>query len=162
MGSNGIDPLTAAELSQAAYIPWAEYSQGADLITGFSTTGLSTTLRQAGWVVDVAHSGVDSTSNNQFITFVNVAAQEVVIAFKGSDNLSNFTSDIVDSGGAEWERLLPQFSGKFNGLQGISNVYAGYQIMTDGHSLGGGMAQTAALEFGLSGYGQNSLPVSNE
>src|SRR5580704_13105729 len=122
MTSNaGLDPLTASELSQAAYTPWATYSQGAQL-NGFSSIelsstlpiGLSSTLQQAGWVVDTAHSGTDPSSNNQFITFVNVAAQEVVIAFKGSDNISNFASDLVDFGGSEWESLRPAFGAKFN------------------------------------------------
>ena len=56
-----------------------------------------------------------------------------------------------------WEGIKQVFE---DNLTAIEAEYTGYQIMTDGHSLGGGMAQTAALENGLSGYGQNSLPIS--
>src|SRR5271165_2727266 len=38
--------------------------------------------------------------------------------------------------------------------------HANYQITTDGHSLGGGMAQTFSVQNDLSGFGQNSLPIA--
>ena len=83
--------------------------------------------------------------------------KQVVIAFRGTTTWPNSSriSPIPAapngnrsraSSRAFWRRFAPRCPG--------------YEIMTDGHSLGGGMAQTAALENGLSGYGQNSLPIS--
>jgi hypothetical protein len=82
----------------------------------------------------------------------------VVIAFRGSSNLVNYESDLLNSGGSAWEAIKPVFQ---QALAQVQKDYPGYQIMTDGGSLGGGMAQTAALEFNLSGYGQNSMPISS-
>ena len=80
---------------------------------------------------------------------------------KGSDNLSNFQSDLANSGGSAWESISSNASDALTAVQS-NPMYAGYQTMSDGHSLGGGMAQTFALENGLSGYGQNSLPISSQ
>ena len=135
--SSGISNLVAAELSQAAYDAY----EPANL--------------PSGWADDFTHYFNDGT--NSFSTFVNAATQQVVIAFRGTTSLAQFQSDVADSGGAEWESIKGAFA---SALAAIRAAYPGYQIMTDGHSLGGGMAQTAALEFGLSGYGQNSLPIS--
>ncbi len=134
---SGISNLVAAELSRAAYDTY----EPADL--------------PSGWADDFAHYYNDGT--NSFSTFVNAATQQVVIAFRGTTSLAQFESDVADEGGAEWESIKGAFAGA---LASIRAAYPGYQIMTDGHSLGGGMAQTAALEFGLSGYGQNALPIS--
>src|SRR5271157_187479 len=135
--SSGIGNLVAAELSQAAYDTY----EPANL--------------PSGWVDDFRYYFNNGT--NSFSTFVNAATQQVVIAFRGTTTLAQFESDIADSGGAEWESIKGAFASV---LASIRAALPGYQIMTDGHSLGGGMAQTAALENGLSGYGQNSLPIS--
>jgi hypothetical protein len=170
-----LSSLTAAELSWAAYTPLEIYVQGANQ-DGFAPITLSTdsnegssvvsaTLASEGWVVDTTSSGTDAANNNQFITFVNASTRQVVITFKGSNKPSNYESDAFNSGGQEWEALAAEFDLKFRGTvyqEGIEQKYSGYTIVTDGHSLGGGMAQTAALENDLSGYGQNALPVSQE
>jgi hypothetical protein len=135
--SSGISNLVAAELSQAAYDKY----EPADL--------------PAGWADDFSYYYNNGT--NSFSTFVNAATRQVVIAFKGTDTLAQFQSDVANEGGAEWESIKGEFASV---LASIRAALPGYQIMTDGHSLGGGMAQTAALESGLSGYGQNSLPIS--
>lgn len=143
MGANaGISDLIAAELSQAAY------------------PGYSPPL---GWEANSTYSYTNSTAfgTNSFTTFINTTTQQVVIAFKGSDTFSNWVSDLANNGGSAWESLAPELQQVIAAIESDPSL-AGYQIMTDGHSLGGGMAQTAALEYGLSGYGQNSLPVSNE
>jgi hypothetical protein len=129
--------LVAAELSQAAYDTY----EPANL--------------PPGWVDDLGYYFNDGT--NSFSTFVNAATQQVVIAFKGTDTWTQFESDVADEGGAEWESIKGEFASV---LAAVRAALPGYQITTDGHSLGGGMAQTAALEYGLSGYGQNSLPIS--
>ena len=132
--ATGISALTAAELSNAAY-PGGTPPTGWNAETPASPDG----------------------GANSLTVFVNQTTSQIVIAFKGSDNASNFESDFTNSGGSAWETMSPIFA------QALANVQAqfpGYDVMTDGHSLGGGMAQTAALEYGLSGYGQNSLPIS--
>ena len=135
----GISDLIAAELSNAAYP-----GNGPPL----------------GWVASSAYSQTSADGANSFTTFVDATTKQIVIAFKGSDNGSNWVSDLTNNGGSAWESIEFQFEAVISAIEADPTL-AGYQIMTDGHSLGGGMAQTAALEFGLSGYGQNSLPVSN-
>ncbi|MDR2852518.1 MAG: hypothetical protein LBV61_05625 [Burkholderiaceae bacterium] len=132
---SGISLLTAAQLSEAAYSE--EYAL------------------PVGWLSDgtfYSSDGADSLS-----VYVDTTAQQVVIAFKGMNNIPDLISVLMNSGGSAWESISPVFWGK---LAEVQENYSGYEIMTDGHSLGGGMAQTAALEAGLSGYGQNSLPIS--
>src|ERR1700722_7731619 len=142
--ASGISYLTAAELSQAAYPGYAP---------------------PAGWTALPIYSAASGDGTNSFTTFVNNSTNQIVIAFKGTDfsstsgALSQLYSDFYNSGGSAWESIASQFQAVLQQIQ-ADKSYAGYQIMTDGHSLGGGMAQTAALEFGLSGYGQNSLPIS--
>jgi Mg-chelatase subunit ChlD len=141
MASNGIDPLTAAQLSAAAYTP---------------------TLVPSGWT-QIGNTVFSADGVNSFTVFKSTTSSQIVIAFKGTDfssltgGIEQFKSDIGDNGASAWESLKAQFE---TTLGTIQTEYPGYTISTDGHSLGGGMAQTAALEYDLSGYGQNSLPVS--
>ena len=135
--SSGISNLVAAELSEAAY----DTLEPANL--------------PAGWTDDFTY--YVNSGGNSFSTFVNASTQQVVIAFRGTTTLAQLQSDVSDQGGAEWEAIKGEFASV---LASVQAALPGYQIMTDGHSLGGGMAQTAALEFGLSGYGQNALPIS--
>jgi trimeric autotransporter adhesin len=153
---NGISPLVAAQLSDDAYTPLSTYLA--------PTPDNPLPVVPAGWTPLLQDSNVGGTASapdqyNQFITFVDTTTKQIVVAFKGSDNLSNFKSDLIDSGASEWESVKANFLQALSLLQN-DPAYSGYQIMTDGHSLGGGMAQTAALEKDLSGYGQNSLPIS--
>jgi trimeric autotransporter adhesin len=153
--ATGANNLIAAQLSNAAYTPLATYQSGGALPASAPVP--------AGWVADPALSGNDGTDanpggNNQFITFVNTTTNQVMITFKGTDNLSNGVSDIASSGGTAWQSIQPVAQAA---LFLIQVAYPGYQIMTDGHSLGGGLAQSFALANNLSGYGQNSLPISS-
>jgi hypothetical protein len=137
-----LDALTAAQLSAAAYPDWKQ--SGQSLPEGWSA----------------GPTFVSQSGNNSITVFFNPSTGQAVLAFKGSDNLSNFKSDLLDSGAAAWNETKPL------ALQALAAATsAGYEtsnISTDGHSLGGGMAQTFALENGLSGYGQNSLPISQD
>jgi len=80
-----------------------------------------------------------------------------VIAFEGTQSQAQLESDIANAGGSAWESIKRPFE---NILAQIRAQFPNDQILTDGHSLGGGMAQTAALENNLSGFGQNALPIS--
>ena len=135
--SSGISNLVAAELSEAAY------------------DGLSPpTCRRAGRTTSPITSTAAATRSALSSTR---RRSRWSIAFRGTTTLAQLQSDVSDQGGAEWEAIKGEFASV---LASVQAALPGYQIMTDGHSLGGGMAQTAALEFGLSGYGQNSLPIS--
>jgi hypothetical protein len=133
----GLNNLTAAELSQAAYDTFAPDNL------------------PPGWTDDFQDYYNDGT--NSFSTFVNAAANQVVIAFEGTQSESQLESDIANAGGSAWESIKRPFA---NILAQIRAQFPGEQILTDGHSLGAGMAQTAALENDLSGFGQNALPIS--
>ena len=133
----GISNLTAAQLSQATYDTYEPDNL------------------PAGWADDFQYYYNNGT--NSFSTFVNAATHQVVIAFEGTQSEAQLQSDIENAGGAAWESIKRPFE---NILAQIRQQFPDWQIATDGHSLGGGMAQTAALENDLSGFGQNSLPIS--
>jgi hypothetical protein len=142
----GMDNLTAAQLSNAAYIPKATY------IAGNAPADI---LPSGDWHVDTSLSEV--RGNNQFIVFHNDITKQVFVGFKGTDSISQLKSDLMDDGAAQWASLKSAFESQ---LANIRTNYADYEVMTGGHSSGGGMAQTAALENNLSGWGQNSLPIA--
>ena len=136
-GTSGLNNLVAAQLSDAAY------------------DTLEPDNLPAGWADDFKYYFNNGT--NSFSTFVNTATQQVVIAFEGTQSESQLISDVANAGGSAWESIKQSFA---NILSQIRSQFPNWQIVTDGHSLGGGMAQTAALENDLSGYAQNSLPIS--
>ncbi len=114
------------------------------------------------WIEDTELSrqifAPDGSVESQFRVFVNSTTQQVVFAFKGMDNFEDFKSAISDSGA---EAYLPLRLLANQALTGAESDYSGYQIVATGHSLGGGMAQSFALEHGLDGFGQNSLPIAS-
>jgi hypothetical protein len=135
--ASGINNSTAAQLSQATY------------------DTLAPDNLPRGWVDDFQYYYNDG--KNSFSTFVNDAAHQVVIAFEGTQTEAQLVSDVTDAGGSAWESLKRPFA---TILAQIREQFPDDQIFTDGHSLGGGLAQTAALENKLSGFGQNALPIS--
>jgi hypothetical protein len=100
-----------------------------------------------------------TSPDDQFMTYVNASTKQVVITFKGSSTLNDFISDLnpKNEGASDYQAIEAAAHQSF---LDIEKEYPGYTIFTDGHSLGGGMAQTFALQFHLSGYGQNSLPIA--
>jgi hypothetical protein len=138
----GINTTNAGLFSAAAYDP-------------IQAAGPTETLLH-GWIEDVAASREDATDRVR--VFVNSITDEVVLAFKGTDNWTNLKSDLVDSGASEYSNFHDDISAAFNQAKAD---YAGYHFYVDGHSLGGGMAQNFALEKGIDGFGQNSLPATN-
>lgn len=148
MTTNNVSNLVAAQLSQAAY----------------ATAGVPSQGLPAGWEVAANYSNQGSIRgnldpNNQFYTYINTTGSvpQVMIVFKGTNNIPNAVSDIANSGGQAWDSIHANANAA---LALIRLDLPTANIMTDGHSLGGGMAQSFALEHGLSGYGQNSLPIS--
>jgi hypothetical protein len=43
--------------------------------------------------------------NNGMVVFCNDKERQIVFAFKGSDNIANFQSDLLNSGGTQWRSL---------------------------------------------------------
>jgi len=98
---------------------------------------------------------------NSFRVFVNSISGEVVFAFKGSDSITNFASDLstIDQGFSQYDPIRAAADSLYSAMK-ANPQYGSYQYFADGHSLGGSMAQTFALEKTISGFGQNSLPIA--
>ena len=101
--------------------------------------------------------GVINTDGSGMTAYMNATTKTVVFAFKGTDTTAEAWSDIRDDGGTIWTSLRTQVMAYYQQLKG---QFQGYTFVADGHSLGGGMAQTFALEVGIDGFGQNALPIS--
>jgi len=115
---SGIDNLTAAELSAAAY--------GQD-------------SPPAGW--QVANYEVSPDQDNSFTEYVNgnpfdpASITQVVFTFKGSSTAENFYSDLMNDGASAWNDISTQVLSAFTLAQ---KTYTNATFYTDGHSLGGG------------------------
>lgn len=147
--------LIAAELSSAAYTPLSAY------VNGTYPSGSNYTAIPQGWTVDWADSSylenILGNDVNQFVVFVNPTEAQVVIAFKGSDSVVNFFDDFFLNSALDYAYLAALAQ---DALTNIKDKYSGYSVVTDGHSLGGGMAQAFSVANDLTGYGQNSLPIA--
>jgi len=103
---------------------------------------------------------VDGKLENQFIVGVNQTTKQVVISFKGSSSLSNWTSDLLNGGASEYNKIVDKAQAAFDLLK-LDSSFAGYSFSTTGHSLGGAMAQMFALKNGLDTQVYNSLPIAS-
>ncbi|MCL9828345.1 hypothetical protein [Ralstonia solanacearum] len=113
-----------------------------------------------GWVEDTSASQQSADGADRLRVFVDTdpSVQEVVFAFRGMDNWQNARSVITSAGLSEYNSFHSAILDAY--FQGMSQ-YSTYHFFVDGHSLGGEMAQNFAIEAGLDGFGQNSLPVTN-
>lgn len=105
----------------------------------------------------------DKSGDNAFRVFVNSSTHEVVFAFKGSSvNWNNWLSDAEtsDQGFTQYQAIQAAAEALYTEMTQPGSQYASYQFFADGHSLGGGMAQTFAAQNDISGFGQNSLPIA--
>lgn len=120
-----------------------------------ATASLPTAKFEPGWNSQKNASG---TIENSFEVFVNDSTHQIVLSFKGSDALSNWTSDVLNNGSSEFFKIQEKAQAAFDALS-TAEAYAGYSFSTTGHSLGGGMAQSFALKNSLDTQVYNSLPV---
>ncbi|WP_457393709.1 calcium-binding protein [Roseateles sp. P5_E1] len=154
-----IDQLQAAKLSKAAYTQ--PLLTATDLPAGWSDLS---ELIQTISGIDYFDTSTSSKYENEFRVFANDSTHEIAFAFKGSDKLGNFLSDLApsDQGYTEYLKLAGKASAYLSLLQNTAALsqYKDYRVFTTGHSLGGAMAQNFAIEHMLPGFGQNSLPYS--
>jgi Ca2+-binding RTX toxin-like protein len=170
-----ISNLVAAQLAFAAYTPLSNYNSGIISINGQNislsigqfrddTYPTSQTLASlpGDWKVDLGltfPNGVPGTLlREQFVVFRNQSTSQIMFAFKGTNSWQEVWSDVADSGATAWDAIKAAAQASF---AKVKELYPTFEIMADGHSLGGGMAQTFALLNGLDGYGQNSLPIAS-
>jgi hypothetical protein len=69
----------------------------------------------------------------------------IVISIRAGTASSTKRGLVGNSGGAAWESVKANAQAALLAIQ-QDPAFSGYQIVTDGHSLGGGMSQTFALE----------------
>ncbi|GAB6852808.1 hypothetical protein JCM10599A_66120 [Paraburkholderia kururiensis] len=100
------------------------------------------------------------TLENRFVVAVNTDTKQVVISFKGSDALSNWTSDLANAGASEYLKIAGQAQAVYDQLTSDPTL-SGYTFSTAGHSLGGAMAQMFALKNNLDTQVYNSLPIAS-
>lgn len=147
---NGINDLIAAQLSDLSYNELDRFQNGTNdpLPPDWSF------MSRYSFV-----AGVD-----QLITFVNSSTRQVVMTFKGTDQPSTMYRSVTSAGAADWDQMQSTALSIFELIQAdlVNDVDLPYQIFTNGHSLGGGLAQSFALTQGLSGYAQNSLPITQQ
>lgn len=135
MSVKPISDLEAAQLSDAAY---------------------DSSKAPSGWTL--AEPRVD-VGDNSFSIFKNETTHTIVFAFKGTNSIGELYADLADQGVGPWQNLKNLADEAYDDYFYDDN-YAGWQIISTGHSLGGGMAQTFSVEHVLTGYGQNSLPIA--
>ncbi|WP_307732341.1 hypothetical protein [Massilia sp. MB5] len=150
--------FVAAMLSDAAYTP---------VNTKATTVSGGIKLADYGWnditpelakLIGRYYNGNPQDYTNAFRVLQNQSTKQLVMAFKGSKQIENFLSDLdpTDLGYSQYMEIR---SAAATYLKHLRKNYPDYTVIADGHSLGGGMAQSFAVENGLAGYGQNSLPI---
>jgi hypothetical protein len=138
MANNALNEYIAAELSEAAYLPVNVFDRNIDGWKDVTDTIAKETGKQF-------FNNSEQNYSNEFRVFVNDAAKQVVIAFKGSKQLSNWVSDInpFDQGFSAYQSIADNAQIYLNRAK---EDFVGYTVFTDGHSLGGGMAQSFAVQ----------------
>ena len=107
-------------------------------------------------------------TNTSFHVYQNGNSHQVVIAFRGSTppgftglSLANWAADLTTShqGFTSYQGIAPGALQALNLIEGSLGIPAS-NILVDGHSLGGGIAQTFAAANSLNGFAENPLPIS--
>ncbi|SFX46054.1 Protein of unknown function [Thermoactinomyces sp. DSM 45891] len=98
-----------------------------------------------------------STGNDmQAIAFINIETREVVISYRGTQQMKDYYSDVVLGLGVD--KLVPQRGPALKFAHGILNKpnYKGFQFSVTGHSLGGYLANEVAMEKKIPGITFNA------
>ena len=161
--ANPIDAQNVGMFSAAAYTPIGQPidTTATPLPPGWSDITLQFFGGGAAGAQFYSDSDPDnSNGNNEFRIYQNSSEKQIVIAFKGSDNVSNFISDVnlTDQGASAYLTVIKnRATVALETLQQIA-AYDGYTYYTDGHSLGGGMAQSFALRTASMALGRTRCP----
>jgi hypothetical protein len=119
-------------------------------------------LKEFGFLPDAFENG---TTNTAFHVFENSIGQ-VVFAFRGSTSpitsLTNWAADLTpsDEGFTSYEGIGPLAQALYTAMTTSGSPYASDTYLADGHSLGGGLAQTFAVLNSINGFAQDPLPIS--
>lgn len=159
--TNSINEYIAAQLSDAAY---DNPTTALECVKGVPDGWFDITNSVNSLLVKPLpfYDKTIGTFDNEFRIFANDISHQIAIVFKGSSiNFSNWASDInpVDQGYSQYQQIEVAAQAYFDALSS-DKVYGYYSFYTDGHSLGGGMAQSFSVKNQISGFGQNSLPIS--
>ena len=104
-------------------------------------------LAIAGW--EVVDQMDDPNTGFAACAYKNPETGEVVVAFRGSDELQDFTgANTAIAGIREWH---PQFTQSLEFTDRIIKANPESDISVTGHSLGGSLAQVSSQMYGLSG-----------
>src|SRR5271167_3532507 len=104
-------------------------------------------------------------TNTAFHVFENAVGQ-IVFAFRGSTSpitsLTNWAADLTtsDQGFSSYLGIGPQAQIVYNLMTESGSPYENDEYFADGHSLGGGLAQTFAVINKINGFSQDPLPIS--
>src|SRR5882757_847087 len=135
------------------------------------------TLQSIGWyditAQALAASGLpadgfeNGKTNTAFHVFENSQTHQIVFAFRGSTSpvtsLKNWAADLTptDQGFSSYQGIEPLAQALYAQMTKTGSSYAaGTTFFADGHSLGGGIAQTFAVQNQINGFGQDPLPIS--
>lgn len=115
-------------------------------------------LLQDGW--NTQHNA-DGTLENQFMVSINRKTNQISFDFKGSDDWSNWGSDLGNAGASEFAKIQAKAQAAYDYLSQHPD-YKHYHFSATGHSLGGGMAQSFALKNNIDVAVFNSLPIARD
>jgi trimeric autotransporter adhesin len=105
-------------------------------------------------------------TNTAFHVFENSQTHQIVFVFRGSTSpvtsLKNWAADLTptDQGYSSYQGIGPLAQALYNKMTQSGSPYSGDTFIADGHSLGGGIAQTFAVQNSINGFGQDPLPIS--
>jgi Ca2+-binding RTX toxin-like protein len=114
-----------------------------------------------GWVFQgsVDSGYAEGQDKGAFRIYRNDSTYEIVFAFKGTNTFAELVDDIFNSGRTVIGNVLGRAEDELASIR--DSQYSAYQVYTTGHSLGGAMAQTFALENSFHAYFFDSLPISS-
>lgn len=107
-------------------------------------------------LVKVSNPTGNSSSGFFGVAYVNNTTKQVVVSFRGTDGKSDLSADTTFVFGS-WSQQFTEAAQFTNAVRADTSIASlisaqgGYQMLTTGHSLGGGIAQVIGQMFGLGG-----------
>lgn len=105
--------------------------------------------------VNLGKGSDEESSGFRAQAYINTETREIVLAVAGTDGLSDVLPDINFGFSSAYHQQfydgLEYANGINNLVESEESIYAGYKVITTGHSLGGGHAQIFSHTFGWDG-----------